>query len=552
MLKQITIKNFLLIHESEIEFGKGLNIITGETGSGKSLVLDALELCLGARADYNIISPNADKCVIEALFSIKKEIQDLLIAEGLDAADELILRRELTKAGKSRAFINDTPIALNFLKTLATSLLDLNRQNESLELKSALAKLEILDAFSGLQSERELLKLLATKCTISDKEIAKLETEKIRLEKEKDYLSFLNQEFEELSIANKAEREELETEFKKLNTASSSVEDIQLLLQLMDEQNGLSDVYKQINQLVKRLNKSELVSETLFENVNEVSEKINALSFEFNQLANYLQFDPKELEKIKSRISEFYRLEKKHNVIGTEALLQTQLEVKQKLESIGTVSQDLEKAKENRAVEFAEFEKFATKISQIRQKNAKVLSAKVGELLPSLGMKSAEFVVSLNQKSNPSFDYYALDEIDFIFSANKGIALRPIELSASGGELSRISLVLKTLTAGSLKLPTLIFDEIDTGISGEVGIKTAKLLEEIAQNHQTIVISHLPQVAARGSHHIDIQKSEKNGKTIIQTKVLNRDEKLVVIAKMIAGESAGTSAFESATLMMQA
>ncbi len=545
MLKKLNIQNYAIIDEIEINFSSQLNIITGETGAGKSILMGALSLILGERADTSILLRSDKKCFIEGVFTIdsKKEVKKFLEENELDADDELVLRREIAANGKSRAFINDTPATLQQLKQLASLLVDLHQQFDSLELGDSDFQREVLDALANNQDNLQSYQTLYRKYLQSKKELVFLQEKKASFNKELDYRQFLFDEFNEVNL-QEDELEHLDNELKLLSNSEgikttlakvyfdlneSERPVVQLLKQLINQLHAYASFHPDLQKTIDRLQSSQI--------------ELQDIADEIDHINNSVHFDEKRIEFINERMSAGYKLLKKHGVKTTAELLNIQKDLEQKLQAVLHID-DAILSKEKEVVELLQqSEKIAEKISVARNKQAKPLEQKINELLIQVGMPNAKIKTEIRSVALHEF---GKDAIEFLFDANKSNRFEPIRKVASGGELSRLMLCIKSLVAQSIDLPTMIFDEIDTGISGEAAKQVGIIMKNLSSNRQIICITHQPQIAGKANAHFFVYKEIKNDAVKTNIRLLDQDERITAIAKMLSGEKPTAAALENA------
>ena len=545
MLKKLNIQNYAIIDEIEINFSSQLNIITGETGAGKSILMGALSLILGERADTSILLRSDKKCFIEGVFTIdsKKEVKNFLEENELDADDELVLRREIAANGKSRAFINDTPATLQQLKQLASLLVDLHQQFDSLELGDSDFQREVLDALANNQDNLQSYQTLYRKYLQSKKELAFLQEKKASFNKELDYHQFLFDEFNEVNL-QEDELEHLDNELKLLSNSEgikttlakvyfdlneSERPVVQLLKQLTNQLHAYASFHPDLQKTIDRLQSSQI--------------ELQDIADEIDHINNSVHFDEKRIEFINERMSVGYKLLKKHGVKTTAELLNIQKDLEQKLQAVLHIDDSII-SKEKEVVELLQqSEKIAEKISVARNKQAKPLEQKINELLIQVGMPNAKIKTEINSVVLHEF---GKDAIEFLFDANKSNRFEPIRKVASGGELSRLMLCIKSLVAQSIDLPTMIFDEIDTGISGEAAKQVGIIMKNLSSKRQIICITHQPQIAGKANAHFFVYKEIKNDAVKTNIRLLDKDERISTIAKMLSGEKPTAAALENA------
>ena len=545
MLSKLSIKNFALIDDICVEFTSGLTSITGETGAGKSIILGALSLVLGKRADLNSIRNNTLKCIIEAEFILDKS-QFLIVFNEfeLDFDVHTIIRRELLPSGKSRAFVNDTPVTLSQLQLLSNYLLDIHSQHETLSLFSETYQLEILDILAGnlvlLKSYSE--KLLNYK-EVSETILA-LVYKKESASKELDYNTFLYDELVEANLKN-VQQNELEETFSKLNNTETIQETLTAINSLLnEEQYGALNTLKETRSLLVKLNTVSLDFQNLYERLNSFIIEMDDISEEMNNLSSSIEADPSLINEINEKLKTIYKLQQKHNVATVSELVEIQKILEEKIEITNNLDGEIDKLEIYKGKLKNKVKDLANKIHKKRIMVIPTLKNKLTIILNELGMPNAAFKFELT--STTIFKKNGTDSLLLLFTANKGHNFGPLNKVASGGELSRIMLSIKAVIAQYKKLPTAIFDEIDSGISGEIAYKMAEILKEMSLTMQMFAITHLPQLAAVGNQHIKIFKKDVNQITETRLKTLTKEERVSEIAEMIGGKNKSISAINQA------
>ena len=545
MLSKLSIKNFALIDDICVEFTSGLTSITGETGAGKSIILGALSLVLGKRADLNSIRNNTLKCIIEAEFILDKSQFLILFNEfELDFDVHTIIRRELLPSGKSRAFVNDTPVTLSQLQLLSNYLLDIHSQHETLSLFSETYQLEILDVLAGnlvlLKSYSEKLKDYKE---VSETILA-LVYKKESASKELDYNTFLYDELVEANLKN-VQQNELEETFSKLNNTETIQETLTAVTSLLNqEQYGALNTLKEIRSLLFKLNAVSLDFQNLYERINSIIIEMDDISEEIINLSLSIEADSSLLNKINEKLQTIYKLQQKHNVATVPELVEIQKILEEKIEITNNLDGEIEKLEIYKGKLKNKVQDLANKIHKKRLIVIPTLKNKLTYILNELGMPNAAFKFELS--STTIFKKNGTDSLLLLFTANKGNSFGPLNKVASGGELSRIMLSIKAVIAQYKKLPTAIFDEIDSGISGEIAYKMAEILKEMSLTMQMFAITHLPQLAAVGNQHIKIFKEDVNQITETKLKTLTKEERVSEIAEMIGGKNKSISAINQA------
>jgi len=545
LLSKLSIKNFALIDDVCVEFTSGLTSITGETGAGKSIILGALSLVLGKRADLNSIRNNTLKCIIEAEFILDKSQFLILFNEfELDFDVHTIIRRELLPSGKSRAFVNDTPVTLSQLQLLSNYLLDIHSQHETLSLFSETYQLEILDVLAG---NLVLLKNYSDKLQdykeVSETILA-LVYKKESASKELDYNTFLYDELVEANLKN-VQQNELEETFSKLNNTETIQETLTAVNGLLnEEQYGALNTLKETRSLLVKLNTVSLDFQNLYERLNSIIIEMDDISEEMINLSSSIEADPSLLNEINEKLQTIYKLQQKHNVATVSELVEIQKILEEKIEITNNLDGEIDKLEIYQGKLKNKVKDLANKIHKKRLIVIPTLKNKLTSILNELGMPNAAFKFELT--STTIFKKNGTDSLLLLFTANKGHNFGPLNKVASGGELSRIMLSIKAVIAQYKKLPTAIFDEIDSGISGEIAYKMAEILKEMSLTMQMFAITHLPQLAAVGNQHIKIYKEDVNQITETKLKTLTKEERVSEIAEMIGGKNKSISAINQA------
>ena len=544
MLSQLQIKNYALIKQLELQPDAGLSIITGETGAGKSILLGALGLIMGNRADTKTLYDENEKCVIEAVFDIENlELKAFFEQEDLDYDSKCLIRREISPQGKSRAFINDTPVTLETLKELGLSLMDIHSQHDTLSLANNQYQLRICDAFAENAHNLLAYKQAFTKLKNTQKELIAFQENALQYQKELDYNSFQLNELTEAKLEELPQLE-LEEELKILENADEVKRKLQLATAYLSDsdQAAIGLLADASSSLAGIANLSETYK-NLKDRITSSLIEIKDICSEIENLASNIEADPNRLEHINDKLNALYKLQKKHGLQTTEELLSLKNTLAEKVNAVQNLDEHIAKLQKQIGNYTDEAQALAHKLTSTRTQAAKILEVDIQALIRELGMPEGTFAISLKPKA---LSQDGVDDIMFAFSANKGMSPKALKEVASGGEFSRVMLALKYSMAKKTALPTIIFDEIDTGISGEVAIKVGKIMQEMATNMQVITITHLHQIAGKGSSHFYVYKDNSASKTISTIKKLNQDERIVAIAQMIGGENPSESAIQSA------
>lgn len=549
MLLSLSIKNYALIESLEIQFSNQFSIITGETGAGKSILLGALGLVLGNRADLAALKDKEQKCIIEAAFSLANyNLEAFFTQNDLDYEVQTIIRREILPSGKSRAFINDSPVNLSELQQLAIFLIDIHSQHETRELLNEEYQFNIVDAVAKNERKLESYTKGLSLLNKTTKELNKLITEKESLSKEQEYNSFL---LEELLAAklNENEQSELEEELEKLSNVEFIKENIDKVLSLAnEEQLGTIVTLNEIKQSLQKIAGFSKEYTDFNERINSVSIELQDIIDECYSNAEKIVNDPERLEYVNAKLQTIYMLQKKHNVTTISELLVIQNDLDGKVMRVDDVDNEIKKKQKEQEEIKEKVNQVATLITNARNEAAPILSKKIETILAELGMKDAQLLFELKPTDN--FTKLGKDTINLQFSANKGMSLGAIKKVASGGEMSRIMLAVKAVLANYSKLPTIIFDEIDTGVSGEIAIKMGEIMKEMSKNMQVFAITHLPQIAAKGNQHYKVFKYNVNEDTLSELKLLNAAERIVEIAEMLSGKDISDSALNHAKALL--
>lgn len=545
MLKSLSIKNYALIDSLEIDFYSELNILTGETGAGKSILLGAIGLLIGQRADTNVLRDKREKCAAEGTFDIRNyKLQSFFTENELDYDDTTILRREITPQGKSRAFINDTPVNVKVLHDLGLKLIDIHSQHQNLELNEKHYQLQIVDLVAG---NDDLLKGYSADY--------------------KSYLSVQERLGETLGLAEQAKKDMDYYQFQHTQLADAKLKadeqtDLELSLEKLTHAEEIKTVFGQVYQTLSEEERSILL--ILKDNLNSISklkevlpeaaqffQRLESIYFELKDIADEsfsiterTENDPEMIEKVNQRLDLIYSLQQKHRVKTIAELLEIQAYFEEKFQLVSSYDQEIERLQQEIEALKKTLEEQAEKISKKRHSVARPIGDKIVDILQSIGIPNAQLQLKFNKLSQLNASGY--DEVNFMFSANKNQELQEIGRIASGGEMSRVMLAIKTLITDVRALPTIIFDEIDTGVSGEVAVKMGQILEQMAQTVQVLNITHLPQIAAKGKHHFKVYKYDENEQTFTSIKELAENERIEEIAQMLGGENYSATTMKAA------
>lgn len=545
MLARLTIQNYAIIDELEIDFSDTLNIITGETGAGKSIIVGALGLILGARADSAALVNKTKKCVIEGVFNAdnKKVVAGFLKENKLDGDDEIVVRREIATTGKSRAFINDTPVNLSQLQQLSSMLVDLHLQFDTLEVGESDFQREVVDALAGNADLLEEYQSVFHKWQVVTKECNELKNQKKQFDKEADYNHFQFTELDEAAFKEN-ELEEINAELKLLSNSEGIKEALgKVYFELSESENPL------VQQLKVLLNQLSAYS-TLHPQLPELEQRLLSVQIELQDVAgdvhrisSDINYDPEKIEQLSERLSLGYKLQKKHGVNSTTELLALHKQLEEKLQAVLNIDNAIQQKENEADALFAKATEIAKKLSAKRAKQAKPLEENVNMLLAQVGMPNAKLKAEIKATV---LTIAGADSIEFLFDANRSGQFQPVRKVASGGELSRLMLSIKSLVAASIDLPSLIFDEIDTGISGEAAKQVGIIMKDLAASRQVICITHQPQIAGKADAHFFVYKEIIKDTVKTNIRRLSTDERITAIAKMLSGEKPTAAAMENA------
>ena len=551
MLKQLYIKNFTLIDELNIQMHPGFSVITGETGAGKSIILGAIGLLLGNRADSKSIKAGRDRCVIEAHFDLSKyDMQQFFTDNDIDEdLSDTIIRRELTAAGKSRAFINDTPVSLTKMRELGEQLVDIHSQHQNLLLQKEDFQLNVVDIIAQNEKQRKNYEAAYNQYKQVNQKLNALKAESEKNRENEDFLRFQFKELDEAQLQN-GEQEELEQEYEMLSHSEDiktalyqadnhlSGDDgniIERLKQASEQLANIKDVYPEVTELLERIDSSYI--------------ELKDIAQEINGLTDHVEFDPARLETINERLDKLNSLQQKFHVRDLGELIETYHQLKEQLSHIDHSDENVEALEQEVAQLLEKAQKQAKELTAIRTKAAKKVEEEMKQRLIPLGIPNVRFSISLTEKP---LSHDGGDKVSFLFSANKSTPLQPVTQVASGGEIARVMLSLKAMISGAVKLPTIIFDEIDTGVSGKIAEKMAQIMVEMGNHErQVLSITHLPQIAAMGSHHYKVSKEETDKGTISRMTELSQQERVQEIAQMLSGSDVSEAALANAKELLK-
>jgi DNA repair protein RecN (Recombination protein N) len=533
MLIKLSVHNYAIIQNLDLELDKGLVILTGETGSGKSILLGALGLIMGDRADTKVVYDPSSKCVVEATFDLTGlGLQEFFEANELEYETYTIIRREINPNGKTRAFVNDSPVNLQTLQVLAEQLVDLHQQFDTLSISQEKFQLEVVDAIGQCQALADTYKSQFIKWQQADRQLEKLKAMQLSAEKELDFIKFQYEELEQVNLKEE-EQEALEEEQKMLGSAEEIKKQAGICFQLLSENeyaalrqletalhamNPLRSVHKDVDQLAERLD-SQLI-------------ELQDICRELENVFEQTEHDPLRLSEVEERLNLIYKLQKKHQVVDVQGLIQIQNDLKQQLNAYTSIEEDIKQAEKELASLQKELEQSGKILMEARRAAFPIIEDKIANLLSKVNMANARIHISTQP-----FDKYQItgpEKITFLFSSNKGSKMQLIKDVASGGEMSRLALCIKSVVGNALALPTMIFDEIDTGVSGQVALQMSEILKSLAAQHQVIVITHTPQVAARADNHFVVFKEVTQDRTYTKIKKLSQEDRVHQLAVMLS------------------
>jgi DNA repair protein RecN (Recombination protein N) len=546
MLKELHIRNYAIIKEVDITFNNKLNIITGETGAGKSILMGALGLILGERADTKSLMNADDKCVIEGVFDVSTySIKSYFDQNELDYDNTCILRREIAPNGKSRAFINDTPVNLNQLKDLGSQLVDIVSQHQTLDLNNSDFQLSIVDAIADNNPDLEQYKQSYKQYKQTEKLLAELIEREAKAKTDEDYLQFILNELNEVNpLPN--EQEELEKQLEVLSNAETIQQSAGVAFGALNaDEQGVIEVLREIKTNLNNGSKHHAGLQELVKRIDSSMIELKDIAAELENIAEQTQANPNELERIDARLQLLFNLQKKHRVANNTELIAFKNEVEEKLNNIGSLSDEIVNTQKTLNDLKQHISKQAKQLSDKRSKAIPQIEKRVNELLVQVQMPDAHIKISQHILSD-TFNTNGIDQIELLFAANKGSSFQPINKVASGGELSRLMLCIKSLISDKVALPTIVFDEIDTGISGEAAMKVSHVMKQHAAKHQVIAITHLPQIAGKADTHLLVYKNNNKDTTQTYIKTLSKDERVGEIARMLHGENPSAKVLEAA------
>jgi len=550
LLTNLHIKNYALIEEVNLAFDSGFTVITGETGAGKSILLGALGLILGKRADLSSIGDTENKCVIEAQFQVGSyDLQTLFTSEDLDYENLTIVRREILPSGKSRAFVNDTPVTLSQLSALGERLVDIHSQHQTLELTDNDFQFQVLDAFSGNEKALEAYKIAFRSLKKEEQELKKLKLQQAEALREEEYKNFLLNELLEANL-KPGEQEKLEARYETLNNVEQITDGLADAHQtLTRDELGVLDQLTAIKVRVSKLAGFSKELADLNERLESVGIELDDIAESVDMIAQNTEGDPEELGNLEARLKLFFDLQKKHSAGSIEEVIVIRDALDEEVQSMNDLGGKISKLEKNIAAAKEQLNTMASKLSEKRSSKIEPLTKKLEAILSQLGMPNARFEMRLI--SVEEFRDNGKEDLEFLFTANKGMRAQELKKAASGGELSRIMLAIKSVLSDFTQLSTLIFDEIDTGVSGEVALKMGQIMKAMGKRMQLVSITHLPQIASQGAHHFKVFKKDKEERTTTGIEQLDTDMRIAELAEMLGGKATSEAARDHAKQLLE-
>ena len=548
MLVHLHIQNFALIDQVKLGLDNGFTALTGETGSGKSILLGALDLVLGERADFSSIGTNGEKAIVEAEFDLAKyDLNSFFKDNDLDFFSPTQIRREITKQGRSRAFINDSPVSLSILKSLTERLIHIHSQHNTLEIRNANFQMDVVDVIGGLSKEKEIYTKEFKNWLLHKTELKTLKEKLAIILQERDYSSFLLEELEELQLNNR-DYKGLEEELKRTENVDELKSTLNNIVTAVASEEGASITLRTLKSVLDRSKGVDTRIDEMSTRIHSVLIELEDISEEANNYLDNVDVDPERLAELTIFLDGYNRLLRKHNFVSQYQLKELEADLAGKLNNTSSLEEEIILKEQEVNILESTLMKKAIALHEKRIKASQLISKQVVELLADLKMPGSKFIVDFKQKQELSIS--GVSEIKFLFSSNKGMEAASIEKAASGGELSRLMLVLQKLISVKKQLPTIIFDEIDTGVSGDVAQKIGVLLNKMGEHSQLITITHLPQVAGKANSHFKVAKSDVKGKTQTQVQVLSDSEKIEEVARLMSGEEITEAALLNAKNLM--
>ena len=550
MLNSLHIRNYALISSLQIRFDKGLTVITGETGAGKSIIMGALSLILGHRADTSTLFDQSEKCVVEAVFDVSGlHLEDFFTENNLDYQDDSIVRREIAVSGKSRAFINDTPVTLPLLKEFTSRLIDIHSQHQNLLFQNADFRTDVVDLFAGIKSQVAEYQKVLSELKDSERQLSELKQQHQAALEKQDFLQFVMKEIEEAHLKEN-EQEELEKNIEFLTHTETIKSNLFQILQILsDEEPSAVSSLREAKNLSAAIASYRTDLDEMNQRINSSYIELKDIANELNSLNDRIEYNADELEAMRQRLDFIYSLEQKHHLTSVSELLNKYQSVKEELNNFSEDEEQLKQLTLRCQQLQDKAHKCAEQLHQSRNKVLPALQTQVLDYVHSLGMPDAQFVIKL--ETSTTLLKNGIDEVKFLFSANRGVEVAELEKVASGGEISRLMLAVKSTLSEKSVLPTVVFDEIDVGISGEMAGKVAALMQKMAQRRQLLVITHLPQIAAKGNSHYLVYKEVEGNTSRTKVTLLDAQTRAIEIAKMMSGEKWGEATLKAAQELIE-
>lgn len=547
MLHRLKISNFAIIENVELEFQNHLTVLTGETGSGKSILLGALNLLLGERADYSVLRDKNSKTIVEGEWQINEDLRTFFESHDLDFDPLCIIRREIIGEGKSRAFINDSPVNLNVLKALTSRLIHIHSQHNTLELRDKNFQLSIVDVLGNHQSELGKYQTSFSAYQTAKKQYDTLKSQLATMIQERDYLQFQIEELSKLDL-DKTDYDALLDELREMEHGETLIQNAAESISLLEDTEGVLFGINRIKQNLQKIASYSKIAGTLYERISSADIELKDILSEMQSFAESVNIDPKQMDYLNQKLDAFQKNLRKHQLENQDELVKFYESLLNKTEITDTLESELQSAEKLRDEWFEQVKKNGEALSLKRRISASQIGKQLGPYFDRLKLNDARVEFRLTEKNN--FDNSGFDHVDLLFSTNQGLEPQAIEKVASGGELGRLMLILMTLLSEHKSLPTVIFDEIDTGVSGDVADRIGQLLRTMGNNRQLLTITHLPQVAAAGHHHLSVRKTSKGGRTVSTVVELSESERQKEIAQLLSGESITQAALDNAQILI--
>ncbi len=549
MIHRLLIKNYALIDHLDMAFDDGLTIITGETGAGKSILLGALGMILGNRADTKVLYNEGEKCVIEGYFDVSSyDLKDFFEENEVDYDVNTVVRRELTPSGKTRSFINDTPVNLNQLRNFTGKLVDLHQQFDTMEISDPSFQLQMIDALAGNKIPLANYKNLFSGYQSNKRQLSDMIGKSARSGKEIEFWKFQLNELEQAALVE-GEQEQFENNLTRLQNGENIKRQLTAAYRaIIDDENAIVGQLRAVTQGVSQVKKFNPEIAQQYQRLESMMLELDDIGNELERLSEDTEYNPEQIQTFQARLDVIYKLQKKHGANTVSDLLTIQNEFQAQLDAVSDMSENIEALKKEIAEQETALMAQAENLSQRRQSVAPDFSEKILQRLRLLGMEQSQ--MSITFKPSPALTNTGSDDVQFLFAANRGSRLQPIKDVASGGELSRLALCAKSLVAAAIPLPTMIFDEIDSGVSGDIALKMGNILQQLAAHHQIVVITHSPQVAAKANKHYFVYKKLEENRTLTQVRLLDRDQRVKAIATMLSQNPPSASALENAKELM--